>query len=396
MKYFKIFSAQFTSFVLLISLLVANQALAVIPSPPKLAAKSYLLIDADTGKVLVEENADEKLPPASLTKMMTAYIAEAEIASGNLQLGETVTVSEKAWQMKGSLMFIEVGEEVTIENLLKGIIIVSGNDASVAMAEHIAGSEESFADVMNATATKLGMTNTHFMNATGWPAENHYTTARDLAKLAKAIVYDYPERYGVYSEKYFQYGVDKRTGKPLKRQANRNALLWRDSSVDGLKTGYTKEAGYCLVTSAKKEGQRLISVVMGTNSSKARAAESQKLLTYGFRFFENVKVKSAGASLEQVSVWKGDANRVSVGVAEDLLVTIPRGESKALKAEMEVNSVIEAPLEQGQSLGAVKVSLNDQLIREVPLVALESVAEAGFFKKLWDQLRLFFYRLFTE
>ncbi|WP_425347677.1 D-alanyl-D-alanine carboxypeptidase family protein [Spartinivicinus poritis] len=385
-----------TSFVLLISLLGANQALAVIPSPPKLAAKSYLLIDADTGEVLVEENADEKLPPASLTKMMTAYIAEAEIASGNLQLNETVIVSEKAWQMKGSLMFIEVGEQVSVEDLLKGIIIVSGNDASVAMAEHIAGSEESFADVMNATAVKLGMTNTHFVNATGWPAENHYTTARDLAKLAKAIVYDYPERYGVYSEKYFQYGVDKRTGKPLKRQANRNALLWRDSSVDGLKTGYTKEAGYCLVTSAKKENQRLISVVMGTKSSKARAAESQKLLTYGFRFFENVKVKSAGASLEKVSVWKGDANRVSVGVAEDLMVTIPRGESKALKAEMEVNSVIEAPLEQGQPLGAVKVSLNDQLIREVPLVALESVAEAGFFKKLWDQLRLFFYQLFTE
>ncbi|MCX4026011.1 D-alanyl-D-alanine carboxypeptidase family protein [Spartinivicinus marinus] len=385
-----------TSFVLLISLLGANQALAVIPSPPKLAAKSYLLIDADTGEVLVEENADEKLPPASLTKMMTAYIAEAEIASGNLQLNETVTVSEKAWQMKGSLMFIEVGEQVSIENLLKGIIIVSGNDASVAMAEHIAGSEESFADVMNATAAKLGMANTHFVNATGWPAENHYTTARDLAKLAKAIVYDYPERYGVYSEKYFQYGVDKRTGKPLKRQANRNALLWRDSAVDGLKTGYTKEAGYCLVTSAKKENQRLISVVMGTKSSKARAAESQKLLTYGFRFFENVKVKSAGASLEKVSVWKGDANRVSVGVAEDLVVTIPRGESKALKAEMEVNAVIEAPLEQGQPLGAVKISLNDQLIREVPLVALESVAEAGFFKKLWDQLRLFFFQLFTD
>ncbi|MDE1461857.1 D-alanyl-D-alanine carboxypeptidase [Spartinivicinus sp. A2-2] len=396
MKYFKFFSVKLTSFVLLISLLGANQALAVIPSPPKLAAKSYLLIDADTGEVLVEENADEKLPPASLTKMMTAYIAEAEIASGNLQLNETVIVSEKAWQMKGSLMFIEVGEQVSVEDLLKGIIIVSGNDASVAMAEHIAGSEESFADVMNATAVKLGMTNTHFVNATGWPAENHYTTARDLAKLAKAIVYDYPERYGVYSEKYFQYGVDKRTGKPLKRQANRNALLWRDSSVDGLKTGYTKEAGYCLVTSAKKENQRLISVVMGTKSSKARAAESQKLLTYGFRFFENVKVKSAGASLEKVSVWKGDANRVSVGVAEDLMVTIPRGESKALKAEMEVNSVIEAPLEQGQPLGAVKVSLNDQLIREVPLVALESVAEAGFFKKLWDQLRLFFYQLFTE
>ncbi|NYZ67911.1 D-alanyl-D-alanine carboxypeptidase [Endozoicomonas sp. SM1973] len=396
MKYFKFFSVKLTSFVLLISLLGANQALAVIPSPPKLAAKSYLLIDADTGEVLVEENADEKLPPASLTKMMTAYIAEAEIASGNLQLNETVTVSEKAWQMKGSLMFIEVGEQVSIENLLKGIIIVSGNDASVAMAEHIAGSEESFADVMNATAAKLGMANTHFVNATGWPAENHYTTARDLAKLAKAIVYDYPERYGVYSEKYFQYGVDKRTGKPLKRQANRNALLWRDSAVDGLKTGYTKEAGYCLVTSAKKENQRLISVVMGTKSSKARAAESQKLLTYGFRFFENVKVKSAGASLEKVSVWKGDANRVSVGVAEDLVVTIPRGESKALKAEMEVNAVIEAPLEQGQPLGAVKISLNDQLIREVPLVALESVAEAGFFKKLWDQLRLFFFQLFTD
>lgn len=297
--------------------------------------------------------------------------------------------------MKGSLMFIEVGESVTIENLLKGIVIVSGNDASVAMAEHIAGSEESFADVMNATAVKLGMTNTHFVNATGWPADNHYTTARDLAKLAKGIIYDYPERYGVYSEKYFQYGADKRTDKPLKRQANRNALLWRDSAVDGLKTGYTKAAGYCLVTSAKKEGQRLISVVMGTKSSKARAAESQKLLTYGFRFFENVKVKSAGASLEKVSVWKGDANRVSIGVAEDLTVTIPRGESKALKAEMEVNSIIEAPLEQGQPLGSVRVSLNEQLIREVPLVALESVSEAGFFKKLWDQIRLFFYQLFT-
>ncbi|RRJ83570.1 D-alanyl-D-alanine carboxypeptidase family protein [Aestuariirhabdus litorea] len=371
------------------------KAASPIPSAPSLAASSYLLMDADSGRILVESNAHQPLPPASLTKLMTAYVAENELAAGNIGAQDEVLVSEKAWKMGGSTMFIEVGERVPVEELLKGIIIVSGNDASVAIAEHIAGSEEAFADVMNSTASELGMSNTHFVNASGWPADDHYTTAADLAKLARAIIYRHPDRYDIYAEKYYQYGVDKKTGKPLRKQPNRNRLLWSNSAVDGLKTGHTEEAGFCLVTSAAQDGRRLISVVMGAKSEKARASETQKLLTYGFRFFENALVKRGGESLQSPRVWKGTVDQVAVGVSEDIVVTIPRGQSKNLSAVMELNPQLEAPLKQGQVLGEVKVKLGDELIETVPVVALQAVEAGGFFKRLWDSIMLFVYGLFA-
>ncbi|MGY0218061.1 D-alanyl-D-alanine carboxypeptidase family protein [Endozoicomonadaceae bacterium StTr2] len=369
-------------------------AAAMIPSPPQLAATSYILVDAVTGKVLVEQDADARVPPASLTKMMTAYVAEAELAGGNINRDDKVLVSEKAWRMGGSRMFIEVGERVSVSDLLKGIIIVSGNDASVALAEHIAGSEGSFADLMNSTASRIGMKNTHFVNSSGYPAENHYSSARDLATLSRHIIYDYPEYYTLYDEKYFQYGVNKKTGKPLNPQPNRNSLLWSNKAVDGLKTGHTSAAGYCLAASAKRDGQRLIAVVLGTKSERARASETQKLFTYGFRFFDNVEIKKGGKALEVSRVWKGTADEVGLGLTKDLVVTVPRGQEKNLKATMQIDKRISAPIAKGQTLGMIEVRLNDDVIESVPLVALDAVEEGGLFKRLLDAVKLFFIELF--
>lgn len=368
---------------------------ALIPAAPKVAAKSYILMDADSGEILASDNPDEPLHPASLTKMMTSYIGEMELGAGNIQREDKVLISEKAWNMGGSTMFIEVGERVPVGELLKGIIIVSGNDASVALAEHIAGSEDAFATLMNGTAKKLGMINTHFMNASGWPANDHYSTARDLAILSRHIVKDYPEYYGLYSQKYYQYGVDKKTGQPLRRQANRNRLLWSNPNVDGLKTGHTEDSGYSLAATGKRDDRRLITVIMGARSEKQRAEEAQKLLTYGFRFFENVDVKKGGEKLQDVPVWKGKGNSVSVGIKDDLIVTVPRGTGKDLKAVMEVDPMIVAPVEEGSQLGSVKVMMGEEVVKEVPLLAQQSVERGGFFKRLWDSIKLFFMGLFS-
>jgi len=382
----RIFRKIRTKAVLIFSILglflsVTAQA-ALIPAPPKLAAKSYILIDADSGDVLVEHNADKQLPPASLTKMMTAYLVESEISKNNLSSNDKVRVSVKAWKAPGSRMFIKEGDFVTIQNLLKGIIIQSGNDASIAVAEHIAGSEEAFADLMTQHAQVMGMKNTQFMNATGLPIEGHYSTAHDLAILASHIIQDFPDLYSVYSQQYFTYnGI---------RQANRNRLLWRDKSVDGLKTGHTDEAGYCLVSSAKRGDMRLISVVMGTNSEEARARESQKLLAYGFRYFETLKPYSAGDVLNEPKVWGGQQVDVKLGIREDLNITIPRGQAKRLTAKLNVNKVIKAPVSEGQAMGVIQISLDDEVLAERPLVALESVEQGGFFKRLWDSIVLFF------
>ena len=324
---------------------------ALIPAAPKLASKSYILMDADSGEILAAEKIDEPMHPASLTKMMTSYIGEAEVAASNIKRDDKVLVSEKAWRMGGSTMFIEVGDRVPVEDLLKGIIIVSGNDASVAMAEHIAGSEEGFAQMMNGTARKLGMVNTRFVNSSGWPADDHYSTARDLAILSKHIVQDYPEDYHLYAQKYFQYGVNKRTGEPLRRQANRNRLLWTNPSVDGLKTGHIEATGYHLAATALRDDRRLITVIMGSNSEKQRAEEAQKLLTYGFRFFENVDIKRGGQPLESIRIWKGQEDEVNVMIEKDLIVTVPRGSGKDLTAVMKFDSAIEAPITRGQVSG---------------------------------------------
>jgi len=360
---------------------------ALIPSPPQVSASSYILIDVASGEVIVEGNADERLPPASLTKMMTAYIVESEVAKGRVNLFDEVPISVKAWRTGGSKMFIKEGTKVGLENLLKGVIIQSGNDASIALAEHVAGSEEAFADIMNQQAIELGMTDSGFQNATGLPAEGHYSTARDLSILAKAIIQDYPEQYPLYAEKFFTYNNI--------RQPNRNRLLWRDKSVDGLKTGHTNAAGYCLVASAKRGDMRLVSVVMGTKSEEARAKETQKLLNYGFRYYETHKLYTAAESLTTSRVWAGAIDNFSLGLAKEVVVTIPRGQKSELKAQIDIQDPIEAPVEIGQEFGRLTVTLDDKVIVDQPLVALEDVSLGGFVKRLWDTLTLFFVGLFS-
>lgn len=381
------FSQYFIAAVLLLISQLTLAANPLIPAAPQISAKAFLLIDADSGDILVSENPDETLPPASLTKMMTSYIATHELDKGNISDSDKVRVSIKAWKTPGSRMFIKEGTSVSVEDLLRGIIIQSGNDASVAMAEFIAGSEDAFADLMNQHASLLGMNNTHFMNATGLPAQHHYTTAGDLAKLARAIIVDHPDYYRMYSEQAFTYnGI---------RQPNRNKLLWRDKSVDGLKTGHTEEAGYCLVASAERGGMRLIAVVLGTKSEEARATETQKLLTYGFRYYETRKLYSAGEVLEEAKVWGGAADKVNLGVAEDIFITVPRGQYSSLQASMEVDEHIIAGVETGQEFGKVQVKLQEHVVLDQQLVALETVEPGGFFKRLWDQLVLFFVKLFS-
>jgi len=383
----KVFPLYFS--VLFFGLHVANVAAkpALIPAPPQVSASSYILMDATSGEIIVEHESYIQLPPASLTKMMTAYIVESEVAQGNIHLYDEVPVSVKAWRTGGSKMFIKEGTKVLLEELLKGVIIQSGNDASIALAEYVAGSEDAFADVMNQHASLLGMTNTNFMNATGLPSDGHYSSAADLAKLALSIINDFPDQYSLYSEKYFTYNNI--------RQPNRNRLLWRDKSVDGLKTGHTDEAGFCLVASAERNGMRLISVVMGTNSENARAKETQKLLNYGVRYYETHNLYKAGDALTDSRVWKGALESMQLGLAEDVVVTIPRGQKGDLKAELNVDKIIEAPVNVGEEYGRLQVSLEGKIIVDEPLVALEPIPEGGFFKCLWDMVKLFFIGLFS-
>ena len=355
-----------------------------IPAAPKLQASGYLLVDATNGEILVEHNAEEALPPASLTKMMTAYIAEREITEGRMSFDDQVPVSVKAWKTGGSRMFIREGTEVRLEDLLRGIIIQSGNDASVAVAEYIAGSEDVFADVMNQTAISLGMTNTQFKNATGLPQEGHYTTAKDLSILAARIIQDFPDTYPIYEEKNFTYNGIK--------QANRNSLLFRDPTVDGLKTGHTEEAGYCLVASAERDGFRLISVVMGTASEKAREQETTKLLQYGFRYFSGKTVFAAGEPLPESArkVWFGEMESVDLAPTEPLYVTLPLGRESAIQATLDAPDTLDAPLEAGAVVGTVKIMLGERVLVESPVAVAEAVPEGGLFKRLMDfVLRLF-------
>ena len=362
--------------------MTATAAPIIIPAAPQIGAESYLLIDAATGDVLASENARMRLPPASLTKIMTSYIIADEIEQGRITQDDRVPISVKAWRMEGSRMFIREGTEVSVADLLRGIVIQSGNDASVAMAEYIAGDEEAFAGLMTQTAKSLEMNNTNFMNATGLPDEMHYTTAEDLAVLTRALINRFPEHYAIYSEKYFSYNDI--------RQANRNALLWRDDSVDGVKTGHTQAAGYCLVASAMENDTRLISVVMGARDERTRAAESQKLLNYGFRYYETVNLYAAGSSLKRVRVWSGLHESLEVGLDDAITLTIPRGGRDQLKAEINLQDVIEAPIERGQSLGALTLSLGDEMLVERPVVALNPVQEAGWLSSTLDDVQLMF------
>ncbi len=356
----------------------ANAGATPVPSPPKLAAKSYVLIDFDSGRVLAEKDINKKIEPASITKLMTAYVVYKELEAGRLDMDELVTISKKSWRMKGSKMFLEVGKKVSVKLLLKGLIIQSGNDASVALAEHIAGNESTFADLMNQYAQTLGMHDTNFINSTGWPDKKHVTSAKDIATLAKAIIKEFPEHYKWYAEKEFKFNGIK--------QYNRNKLLWRDKTVDGLKTGHTESAGYCLVASALRNDMRLISVVLGTRSEKARANVSQSLLSYGFRFYETNKLYGAGDEINQARVWKGEKENVSLGLVEDMYVTTQRGQYKKLDAVIDVNKDIEAPVKKGQQLGMVRITLNDKEIISRPLVALNTIEEGNLWQKAKDYI----------
>ncbi len=353
-----------------------------VPAPPKLASKSFLLIDINSDTVLAQKKIDHSIEPASITKMMTAYVIYKELESGRLSKDELVTISEKAWRMKGSKMFVEVGSRVSVDELLRGLIIQSGNDASVALAEYIAGSEAVFADYMNQYAKKLGMNSTNYVNSTGWPHRRHKTTARDIAILSKALILEFPEHYKLYSEKSMTYNGIK--------QYNRNKLLWRDKSIDGIKTGHTDSAGYCLVASAKRGEMRLIAVVLGTRSNKARTDQSQKLLNYGFRFYESHSLYAAGESLKDVRVWEGEKENLALGLMQDLNVTIARGQYKALKASMAIDQTIIAPVKKGQEMGSVVVKLSGDEIITMPLVALSSVEKGGLLQRAKDKFILMF------
>ncbi len=357
-----------------------------VPAPPQLGANSYILMDFYSLQVLVSSNPDQRVEPASITKVMTAYVLFHELAQGNITLEETVAVSERAWRTGGSRMFIEPNMSPTVEELLRGMVIQSGNDASVALAEHAAGSEEAFADLMNHYAELLGMTGSHFVNATGLPDEQHYTTARDVALLSIATIRDFPEYYAWYSEKEFTFNEI--------RQHNRNTLLWRDPAIDGLKTGHTEAAGYCLAASAMRDGMRLVSAVMGSESESSRASESQSLLNYGFRFFETVQLYQAGTSLATSPVWKGLSDEVELGLAEPLFVTIPRGRYDDLQAQVELAPELTAPLEANAEVGSIAVRLEGELVASRPLITLGAVEPAGFMGRTWDGLRLWMGGLF--
>ena len=389
----KKFLVSFAAILLSLQGLSAVQAQQLIPAPPELAAKAYILIDANTGHILVENNADMPLPPASLVKMMTTYIVSNEIAAGRMSKDEMVLISDNAWEKggaktDGSTMFLNPRTRVSVSDLMRGVIIQSGNDASIALAEHISGDEIAFADVMNHQASLLGMDSTQYFNATGLPYEGMVSTARDLSLLARAIIQDHPEHYSIYSEKYFKYNNIN--------QPNRNRLLWRDSSVDGLKTGHTNAAGYCLVSSAKRRDMRLISVVMGTDSEKARTRETQKLLSYGFRHYDTKTIYSTGDIIkENAKVWYGEEEFLNLTIAENVTLTLPRGAQKKLSANILVDEQIKAPIAAGQELGRLQVSLNDEILIDTALVAKKDVAQSGLFSRVVDWILLFITQLMS-
>ncbi len=383
-------AAPISSSVLVWIALIAFQLNAVqaaeqplqIPAPPELPAKAYILIDANSGRVLAEKNADQRLEPASLTKIMAAYVIFHEIAKGKAKLEDMVTVSEKAWKTEGSRMFAQVGAQISVENLLKGMIVQSGNDASVALAEHVAGDESVFAQMMNQHAERLGMTNTHYKNSMGLPDPEHYASARDLATLSRALIKEFPDHYQWHAIKEFEFNGIK--------QVNRNRLLWTDPTVDGVKTGHTKTAGYCLVTSALRDGMRLLAVVLGTASDKARSEANRALLNYGYRFYETKLMFKAGEPVTQSRIYKGDSKELAIGFLDDFYATFPRGQYAQLKATMDTNDLFVAPIQQGEKAGSLKIALNDGVIAQRDMVALKTVAEGGIFRRMFDQVLLWF------
>lgn len=358
------------------------------PATPNLEAGGYILMDANSGRVLVQKNPDVHMQPASLTKLMSLYIISSALKQGQVHMEDKVRISEKAWRTEGSRMFVKVGDEVPLKDLLEGVIVASGNDATVALAEHVAGSEEGFVALMNQQAKLLGMKNSHFTDSTGLPNKEHFSSPRDLALLTQSYIKNFPEEYSIYAEKWMSYkGI---------KQPNRNRLLWRYQYADGLKTGHTSEAGYCLVGSAKKEGMRLISVIMGSKNDQARTEDSIRLLIYGFRFFETHKVYAAAAGLAKVRVWQGLQNTIPLGLTEDFYVTIPTGQYKKLQAMMTINHPLKAPIMKGGAYGILNIVLNNQIVASKPLIAMDGIQRGGFWRRAMDIFKYTFHGYFSD
>ena len=362
-------------------------AQSMVPKAPKLNLDSYILLEANTNTVIAEFNSENQISPASMTKVMSGYVIADQIANGAISLDDKVLVSEKAWKTGGSKMFIEAGKRVSVRDLLSGIIIQSGNDATVAMAEYVAGSEEGFVDFMNDYASELGLSNTLFQNAVGWTDPNHFSSVNDLAQLTKALIAHFPDHYATYKEKEFTFsGI---------RQLNRNKLLWRDDSVDGVKTGHTESAGYCLISSAKRNDMRLIAVVAGSPSENERLISSQRLLEYGFRFFATQKLISKDSEITTAKVWGGKMDDVALGTKEDILLTLPRSDFKNIKANYNFKNNIQAPISNGDIIGDIEFISDDRVVLSAPLVAIESVEAKGFFGRIWARIVFWILSLFS-
>jgi D-alanyl-D-alanine carboxypeptidase (penicillin-binding protein 5/6) len=374
-------------FLLLAPFCINISAQSLVPKSPKLNLSSYILIEANTNTVIAEFNSDHQIAPASMTKVMSGYVIADQIATGSISLDDKVLISEKAWKTGGSKMFIEAGKRVSVQDLLSGIVIQSGNDATIAMAEYVAGSEEGFVDLMNAYASEMGLTNSLFQNATGFSDSNHFSSAQDLAKLTKALINKFPEHYATYKEREFTFsGI---------RQLNRNKLLWRDESVDGVKTGHTDSAGFCLISSAQRNDMRLIAVVSGSESEDERLIASQRLLEYGFRFYATQKLVSQETKVTSAKVWGGKTNEVALGSTKDIYLTLPRSEFKNIKANYQFNDNLQAPIEIGQMIGSIEFTSNDRVVLSSPLVAIETVEAKGFFGMLWARLVYWITSLFS-
>jgi len=374
-------------FILLVPLSIEGLAQSMVPKAPKLNLDSYILLEASTNTVLGEFNSDDQISPASMTKVMSGYVIADQIASGAFSLDDKVLISEKAWKTGGSKMFIEAGKRISVRDLLSGIVIQSGNDATVAMAEYVAGSEEGFVDFMNAYASELGLSNTLFQNAVGWTDPNHFSSAKDLANLTKALINNFPDHYATYKEKEFTFSSI--------RQLNRNKLLWRDDSVDGVKTGHTESAGYCLISSAKRNDMRLIAVVAGSPSENERLISSQRLLEYGFRFFATQKLIAKDSEITVAKVWGGKMDEVALGTNEDILLTLPRSDFKNIKANYNFKNNIQAPISEGDVIGDIEFMSNDRVVLSAPLIAMESVEEKGFFGRILARIVFWFMSLFS-
>jgi D-alanyl-D-alanine carboxypeptidase (penicillin-binding protein 5/6) len=383
----KTFMKKIFCFILLATFGLDSQSQSMVPKAPKLNLDSYILVEASTNTVIAEFNSDNQISPASMTKVMSGYVIADQIASGAISLDDKVLISEKAWKTGGSKMFIEAGKRISVRDLLSGIVIQSGNDATVAMAEYVAGSEEGFVDFMNAYASELGLSNTLFQNAVGWTDPNHFSSAKDLAHITKALINNFPDHYAIYKEKEFTFsGI---------RQLNRNKLLWRDDTVDGVKTGHTESAGYCLISSAKRNDMRLIAVVAGSPSENDRLISSQRLLEYGFRFFATQKLIAKDSEITVAKVWGGKMDEVSLGTSEDIFLTLPRSDFKNIKANYKFKNNIQAPISAGDVIGDIEFMSNERVVLSAPLIAIESVEAKGFLGRIWARIVFWIMSLFS-